>query len=55
MKYHIYWEDQFHRWNKYQTQHHLPSAIRTAKNRVNSTGKRHKVVDGDGNLVDILS
>ena len=54
MKYHIQWEDQFNRWQHYQTQHHLPSAVRTAKNRYKSTGKRQRVVDDNGNLMDII-
>ena len=45
MKYHIQWEDQFSKWQHYQTQHHLPSAVRTAKSRYKSTGKRQRVVD----------
>jgi len=54
MKYHIQWEDQFNRWQHYQTQHHLPSAVRTAKNRYKSSGKRQRVVDDNGNLMDII-
>ena len=54
MKYHIQWEDQFSKWQHYQTQHHLPSAVRTAKSRYKSTGKRQRVVDESGNLMDII-
>jgi len=54
MKYHIQWEDQFNRWQHYQTQHHLPSAVRTAKNRYKSTGKRQRIIDDNGNLMDII-
>ena len=55
MKYHIYWEDQFSKWKRYGTMHSLPTAIQTAKRRTNNTGKRHKITDDSGGLVDIFS
>jgi len=54
MKYQVQWEDQFNKWHQYQTMNHLPNAIRTAKSRFNSTGKRHRITDEKGNLIDII-
>jgi len=54
MKYHIQWEDQFNRWQHYQTQHHLQSAVRTAKNRYKSACKRQRGVDENGNVMYII-
>lgn len=50
----IQWQDQFGRWQRYSEQHHQASAFRTAQARARSTGKRHRLVDGQGNLLDIL-
>ena len=50
----IQWQDQFGRWQHYQIQHHQPSAYRTAKQRARSTGKRHRLVDAQGNLLDLV-
>jgi len=51
----IQWQDQFGRWQHYQTQHNQPSAYRTAKQRARSTGKRHRLVDAQGNLLDLIN
>ena len=50
----IEWQDQFGRWQHFQTMHNAANAFRTARNRARSTGKRHRLVDGDGRLLDIL-
>ena len=50
----IQWQDQFGHWQRYSEQHHQASAFRTAQARARSTGKRHRLVDGQGNLLDIL-
>ena len=50
----IQWQDQFGRWQRYGERHHEPSAFRTAQARASSTGKRHRLVDSHGNLLDIL-
>ena len=55
MKVHIQWEDQFRRFQHYQTMNHLPSARRTAEQRARSTGKRHRLVDNDGRLLDLIN
>ncbi len=50
----IEYQDQFGRWRHYQTQHHQPSAYRTAQSRARTTGKRHRLVDDNGRLLDIV-
>jgi hypothetical protein len=54
-KIHIEWQDQFGNWKHYQTQHNQPSANRTAQQRAQSTGKRHRLVDDQGNLLDLIT
>ena len=50
----IQWQDQFGRWQRYQEKHNEADAYRTAEARARSTGKRHRLVDDQGNLLDIL-
>ena len=54
MKVIIQWQDQHFKWHRYQLMHHLPDAYRTAKNRATRTQKRHKLVDADGRLLDLV-
>jgi hypothetical protein len=53
-RFEIEYQDQFGRWQHYQTKHNEADAFRTAKNRAKTTGKRHRLVDGDGRLVDLI-
>ncbi len=50
----IQWQDQFGRWQPYTSSSHEPSATRTAQQRARSTGLRHRLVDADGRLLDLL-
>ena len=54
MRVHISWEDQFGFHHHLQTQYHLPSARKTAQNRAKSTGKRHRITDDNGSLLDLF-
>ena len=54
MKIKIEWMDQFRGWHSYQTMHHLPSAYKTAVCRSKSTGKRHRIIDENGLLLDLV-
>ena len=54
MKVHIEWEDQFRHFHHLQTMNHLPSARRTAEQRARSTGKKHRVIDENGALLDLI-
>ena len=53
-KYRVQVRNQFGGWQQYQTVHHLPSASRSAQRRAEQTGKQHRIIDEDGNLVDLL-
>ncbi len=44
----IEWQDQFGRWHHYQSKQNQTDAYRVAQNSAESTGKRHRLVDGDG-------
>lgn len=50
----IQWQDQFGRWQRFQEKHNEADAFRTAQNRARSTGKRHRLVDEDGRLLDVI-
>ena len=50
----IEWQNQFGGWYRFQEQHYQPSAYRTAKQRAKRTGKRHRLVDTDGRVLDIV-
>ena len=54
MKFVIQYQDIFFKWHNYQTQHGQSSAYKTAETRAKQTGKKHRIVDGDGNLVDLF-
>ena len=53
-KYRIQVRNQFGGWQQYQTVHHLLSASRSAQKRAEQTGKQHRIIDEDGNLLDLL-
>ena len=50
----IEYQDQFGRWHHYQTKQNQVDAYRVAQRRAESTGKRHRLVDGDGRLLDLI-
>jgi len=50
----IEWQDQNGNWHHYQTKQNQADAYRVAKNRAESTKKRHRLVDGDGRLNDLI-
>tara|TARA_Y100000004_G_scaffold125603_1_gene141306 strand:+ start:1470 stop:1643 length:174 start_codon:yes stop_codon:yes gene_type:complete len=50
----VEWQDQFRRWHRYTEMNHQASAYRTAERRASSTGKRHRLVDADGHLLDLV-
>ena len=50
----IQWQDQFGRWQHFQTMHNEANAFRTAQGRARSTGKRHRLVDANGQLLDLV-
>ena len=50
----IQWQDQFGKWQRFQEKHNAADAFRTAQQRARSTGKRHRLVDQSGALLDLL-
>jgi sugar/nucleoside kinase (ribokinase family) len=50
----IEWQDQFDRWHRYQIKQNQADADRVVQHRAVTTGKRHRLVDDDGRLLDIL-
>ncbi len=55
MKIHIYFQTQFGKWEKYQTKHNEADAFRVASRRAQSTNKRHKLLDENGILLDLVN
>jgi len=55
MRIEIEWQDQFGRWHHYQTKQNQADAYRVATRRASSTGKRLRLVDDRGNLLDLLN
>ena len=54
MKFVLQYQDQFGKWHRYQEKHNEGDAYRTAKSRAAATGKRFRIVDGDGRLMDLV-
>ena len=55
MKIHLEWQNQFGGWQHYGTMHHQPSAYRTAALKAKQGGKRWRLIDDDGHLLDLIS
>ena len=50
----IEWQDQHGNWRHYQSKQNQEDAYRVAQRRAESTGKRHRLVDDDGRLLDVI-
>ena len=50
----IEYQDQFGRWHHYQPKNNEADAYRTAKNHAQATGKRHRLSDENGSLLDLI-
>ena len=50
----IEYQDQLSAWRGYTEMHHEPSAFRAAQNRARKKGVRHRLVDADGRLLDLI-
>ena len=55
MKFVLQYQDQFGKWHRYQEKHNEGDAFRTAKARAKATGKRFRIVDADGRLLDLVN
>ena len=51
----LQYQDQFGSWKRWGEKHNEGDAYRTAKARAKATGKRFRIVDGNGNLVDLVT
>ena len=51
----IEYQDQFGKWHQTHTKHNEADAYRVAKSQANSTGKRQRLVDSSGSLLDIIN
>jgi len=54
MKVIIEYQDIFGKWRRYGEMNHQANAYRTAAARAKSTGKRHRLVDTSGSLLDLV-
>jgi hypothetical protein len=54
-KYKLQVRNQFGRWQQYQTVHHLRSAARKAQTKAMQSGKQCRIVDEDGNPMDLFN
>jgi hypothetical protein len=50
----IQWQDKNGNWRHFQTKQNEADAYRVAQRRAESTGKRHRLVDTNGHLLDII-
>jgi len=50
----IEWQDQFSRWHHYQIKQNQSDAYRVAQRRAESTGKRHRLLNDQGRLLDLI-
>jgi|TARA_B100000405_G_C16417833_1_gene313022 hypothetical protein len=53
MKYIIQWQDNWHKFQKYQEKNNEADAFRVAKRKARETGKRFRVVSASGSLLEI--
>ena len=54
MKVIIEYQDIFGIWRRYTEMNHQPSAYKTAQSRASSTGKRHRLIDSNGAVLDLV-
>ena len=54
MKIHLYCQQQFGNWMHYQTKHNGNDAYRVAKLKSKQMGKRFKLTDDDGRVLDLI-
>ncbi|MCP9911281.1 hypothetical protein KBZ15_15410 [Cyanobium sp. BA20m-p-22] len=50
----IQWQDQNGYWRHFQSKQNQADAYRVAQRRAESTKKRHRLVDDDGRLLDLI-
>jgi hypothetical protein len=50
----IKYQNQHGNWHQFQTKQNQADAYQVAQRRAESTGKRHRLVDDGGRLLDLL-
>ncbi len=50
----IQFQNQFGHWERFQEKHNEAEASRTAQARASRTGQRHRLLDEQGRVCDIL-
>jgi hypothetical protein len=55
MRINIEYQDQFGKWNHFSSVENQASAYRIASSKASLTGKRFKLVDKEGRLMDIIN
>ena len=55
MKFVLQYQDRFDNWHRYQEKRNEGDAYRTAKSRAAATGKRFRIVDGNVNLIELVT
>ena len=55
MKYKIQWQDRWGNWQHYQTKTNEADAFRVMKQMVKQKGIRHRIVDENNSLIDLLN
>ena len=50
----IQYQNVFGRWAHYTSMSHEPTAYKTAQKRADQTGKRHRLIDENGRVLDII-
>ena len=53
-KYVIQWRDAFGEYHKYKIQYGKASAYKTAEQRARYTNKVYRIIDGEGNLINLF-
>lgn len=55
MKFNIEWQDQNGNWKHYQSKVNEADAYRVAQNRAKSSGKRYRIADEYGRIIDHIA
>tara|TARA_Y200000002_G_scaffold331360_1_gene296501 strand:- start:4531 stop:4698 length:168 start_codon:yes stop_codon:yes gene_type:complete len=54
LKYYISWQDQFGKWQRYTTKTNEADAYRVMARKAKSDGRRYKLTDESGSLIDLI-
>ena len=54
MKFVLQYQDQLGSWKRWGEKHNGDDAYRTSKTRVKATGRWFRIIDGNGNLIDLM-